>query len=146
LRLRRVWEVYNFTGITFSQWKKKQNKNFLNKFNNQVYLFTPDRESIYNLVNSRFESMVKLGAIEEVEKLILLNLDLSLPIMRAHGVPEISNYLSKKISLEDCIQRGQQVTRNYVKRQLSWWRSSKIDIHQNFQEFPNKIDENMIKI
>jgi tRNA A37 N6-isopentenylltransferase MiaA len=61
-------------------------------------------------------------------------------------VPEISNYLNKKCTIEECIDRGQQVTRNYVKRQLTWWRSSSLGIDQVFDVFPNDIDENMIKI
>ena len=90
--------------------------------------------------------MLNQGAIEEVRQLILLKLDKSLPIMRAHGVPEISNYLSNVLTLEDCISRGQQVTRNYVKRQLTWWRSSPLRILQSFDEFPEKIDEKLLKI
>ena len=66
--------------------------------------------------------------------------------MRAHGVPEISSYLDKKIDLMECINKGQQVTRNYVKRQLTWWRSSSMPIDQVFNEFSNDIDENLIKI
>ena len=66
--------------------------------------------------------------------------------MRAHGVPEISNFLNKIYTLDECATKGSQVTRNYVKRQLTWWRSSTLPIEQVFNEFPNEIDENMIKI
>ena len=64
--------------------------------------------------------MINNGAIEEVNSLLKLNLDPSLPIMKAHGVPEISRYLSGSINLKECILKGQQVTRNYAKRQLTW--------------------------
>ena len=90
--------------------------------------------------------MLKQGAIDEVENLINLKLDPSLPLMRAHGVNEISNYLNNILTLDECIERGQQITRNYVKRQLTWWRSSTLPIHQVFYQFPNEIDKNMIKI
>ena len=89
--------------------------------------------------------MIKNGAIEEVKKLISLKLDESMPIMRAHGVPEISNYLKNKLSLEECVVKGQQATRHYVKRQLTWWRSSSLRIHQVFNQFPKEIDINSIK-
>jgi len=145
-RLQRIWEIYNLTGITYSEWKKKQNNYYLKDFKYNIYLFTPPREKIYKFVNSRFNQMIKEGAVNEVKKLNLLNLNLSLPIMKAHGVPEISNYLKNKMSLEECIDKGQQITRNYVKRQLTWWRSSSLPIHQVFSEFPNKINENLIKI
>ena len=90
--------------------------------------------------------MINDGAIEEVKKLLKLNFDCSLPIMRAHGVPEISSFLNNKITKEECIHKGQQVTRNYVKRQLTWWRSSSLQFHQVFNEFPLEIDENLLKI
>ena len=60
--------------------------------------------------------------------------------MKAHGVPEITKYLSGYYNLEECILKGQQVTRNYVKRQLTWWRSSKLDFQNIFEDFPNNID------
>ena len=145
-RLRRIWEVYKSTGVTFTEWKKRKNKKFLINTNYNLYLFNPDREKIYQNVNLRFIKMIEGGAIEEVEKLKSLNLDRSLPIMRAHGVPEILNYLGNHESLDTCIDRGQQVTRNYVKRQLTWWRSSSLNFHQAFNQFPKDIDENLIKI
>ena len=145
-RIRRIWEVYNSTGLSFSYWKNKQNKKYIKDFKYKIILFLPPRLNIYQNVNKRFNKMLTNGAIEEVEKLINLKLDKSLPIMRAHGVPEISNFLNKIYSLEECNVKGQQVTRNYVKRQLTWWRSSTLPIQQVFNEFPNEIDENMIKI
>ena len=146
LRLRRIWEVYKSTGVTFTEWKKKPNKKFLINTNYNLYLFSPSRDSIYQNVNLRFVKMIEGGAIEEVKKLKSLNLDKSLPIMRAHGVPEILNYLDNNQPLDICIDKGQQVTRNYVKRQLTWWRSSSLHFHQVFNQFPKDIDENLIKI
>ena len=146
IRVRRIWEVYKSTGITFSEWKTKKNKIFIENFSYNIILFTPPREKIYQNVNFRFNKMIEEGGIDEVKKLLSLKLDTSLPIMRAHGVPEISNYLNNQLSLEQCIDKGQQVTRNYVKRQLTWWRSSTLKIQQIFNQFPNEIDENLIKI
>jgi tRNA dimethylallyltransferase len=145
-RTRRIWEVFKSTGITYTEWKTKKNKNFLNNFSFNLLFFNPQRDEIYNNINLRFTKMIKEGAIEEVKKLLELDLDRSLPIMRAHGVPEISSFLLNKINLEECIEKGQQITRNYAKRQLTWWRSSTLPIHQVFNHFPNEIDENLIKI
>ena len=145
-RMRRVWEVYKATGETYSFWKNKKNKIFLKNFSYKLFLFTPPRDKVYQNVNTRFKKMIKEGAIDEVKKLINLKLDNSLPLMRAHGVPEISGYLHNKITLQEAEDKAQQVTRNYVKRQLTWWRSSSIPIHQVFHQFPNEIDENLIKI
>ena len=146
VRLRRIWEVFELTGKKFSEWKLNNNKQFIKNFSFKIFLFLPDREKNYQIVNSRFIKMMKEGAIEEVEKLLELNLNDSLPVMRAHGVPEIKEYLRNEISYEECISKGQQVTRNYVKRQHTWWKSSNLQIFQKFDKFPNEIDLNSIKI
>ncbi len=145
-RMRRVWEVYQSTGKKYSYWINKKNKIFLKNFSNKIFLFIPPRDDIYKKINLRFNTMINEGAIEEVKKLISLNLDVSLPIMKAHGVLEITNYLCGKIDLEECIKKSQQVTRNYAKRQLTWWRSSRLSINKVFDQFPNEIDEKLIKI
>ena len=145
-RMRRIWEVYKSTGKKYSYWINKKNKIFLKNFSHKIFLFIPPREDIYKKINSRFNTMINEGAIEEVKKLISLNLDVSLPIMKAHGVPEITNYLLGKIDLEECIKKSQQITRNYAKRQLTWWRSSRLSINKVFDQFPNEIDEKLIKI
>ena len=145
-RMRRLWEVYQSTGKKYSYWINKKNKIFLKNFSNKIFLFIPPRDDIYKKINLRFNTMINEGAIEEVKKLISLNLDVSLPIMKAHGVPEITNYLCGKIDLEECIKKSQQVTRNYAKRQLTWWRSSRLSINKVFDQFPNEIDEKLIKI
>ncbi len=139
-RLRRIWEVYNYTNKKFSLWKKNENKKFLQSSNFKIILFLPNREKNYKRVNERVLKMINNGAVEEVNNLINLNYNKSLPIMRAHGVPEIISYKDKSISLEDCIKKIQLVTRHYVKRQNTWWKSSKLPIFKKFTEFPDEID------
>ena len=146
VRLRRIWEVFETTGKKFSEWRLNKNKKYITNYKFKILLFLPDREKNYQVVNSRFVKMMKGGAIEEVKKLLELNLHNSLPIMRAHGVPEIMKYLANEINLEECINKGQQVTRNYVKRQHTWWNSSKLQIFQQFDKFASEIDINSIKI
>ena len=146
VRLRRIWEVFESTGKKFSEWKLNKNKKFITNYQFKILLFLPDREKNYQVVNYRFANMIKVGAVEEVKKLLELDLHDSLPVMRAHGVPEIKKYLANESSLEECISKGQQVTRNYVKRQHTWWNSSNLDIFQKFDKFPSEIDLNSIKI
>ena len=146
VRLRRIWEVFETTGKKFSEWKRNKNKKFITNYKFKILLFLPDREKNYQNVNSRFIKMMKGGAVEEVKKLLELDLHESLPVMRAHGVPEIKKYLANESSLDECISKGQQVTRNYVKRQHTWWNSSNLEIFQKFDKFPSEIDLNSIKI
>jgi len=146
VRLRRIWEVFESTGKKLSEWKLDNNKQFLKNYNIKIILFLPDRKKNYEIVNSRFLNMINMGAIDEVKKLLKLDLHDSLPVMRAHGVPEIIKYLKNQLSLDDCISKSQQVTRNYIKRQHTWWNSSNLQIFQKFDKFPTEIDLNSIKI
>jgi tRNA dimethylallyltransferase len=66
--------------------------------------------------------MLRDGALEEVRSLLALNLEPSLPAMRAHGVPELSAYLGGGMSLEEAGRRTELVTGQYTKRQATWFR------------------------
>lgn len=145
-RLRRIWEVFNYSNKKFSEWKKNKNKKFITSLDYKILLFLPDRKKNYERVNKRVLTMIKSGAIEEIENLLKFNYNNDLPIMRAHGVPEISAYLKNKITLEDCIKKIQLVTRHYVKRQNTWWNSSNLQIFKKITEFPDNLDKNLINL
>ena len=66
--------------------------------------------------------MLEQGALAEVRALLALGLDPALPAMRAHGVPELSAYLSGTISLAEATRRAELVTGQYTKRQATWFR------------------------
>ena len=144
-RLKRIWEVFMYTKIPMSNWIKNKTKKFLDNPKYLLYLFLPDREKNYERVNKRFVKMIDNGAVKEVKQLLKLNFNKSLPVMRAHGVPEISLYLDKEIDVKECINKGQQVTRNYIKRQHTWWNSTNLRIHQQINHFPDEIDINSMK-
>ena len=145
-RLRRIWEVFNYSNKKFSEWKKNKNKKFITSLDYKILLFLPDRKKNYERVNKRVLTMIKSGAIEEIENLLKFNYNKDLPIMRAHGVPEISAYLKNKITLEDCIKKIQLVTRHYVKRQNTWWNSSNLQIFKKITEFPDNLDKNLLNL
>ena len=139
-RIRRIWEVNFFTKKKFSEWKQNKNKKLINFENYKILLFLPVRNENYKRVDHRAHLMIENGAIEEVKNLLKLNYDNTLPIMKAHGVPEIQSYLNNELSIDECISNIQQVTRNYVKRQHTWWRSSNLNIFKKFDQFPDEID------
>ncbi len=139
-RLKRIWEIYQYTNKQYSTWKKSNNKKFLNSVDCKIILFLPERSKNYIRVNERVIKMLNNGAIDEIKNLLSLNYKKNLPIMRAHGVPEITSFLEDSISLEECIKKIQLVTRHYVKRQNTWWKSSKLDIFKKFNEFPDEFD------
>lgn len=81
-----------------------------------------ERQELYRRCDQRFLGMLEQGAIEEVRNLLSLGLSGELPAMRAVGVPELAGYLQGELTLEEAVQRAQQATRNYAKRQLTWFR------------------------
>ena len=145
-RIKRIWEVYNYTKIPLSQWQEKPNVTFLDQFNYEMILVMPKRDEIYIKCRDRFYNMINEGAIDEVTTLRDKRYNLTMPIMKAHGVPEIIEYLDGKISLDEAIDHAIKSTRNYVKRQFTWWRGLKIEPYYVFDDFPMNIDLNSIKI
>jgi tRNA dimethylallyltransferase len=85
-------------------------------------LLLPPRGLLYERCDRRFELMLERGAMSEVEVLLARDLSPALPVMRAIGVPDIAALLRGEVSREQCIARGQQATRNYAKRQYTWFR------------------------
>ena len=82
----------------------------------------PDRAALYRRCDDRFLQMMEQGALEEVRRLVALNLDPALPAMRAIGVAPLARHLSGEIPLDEAIRIAQRETRNYAKRQLTWLR------------------------
>jgi tRNA dimethylallyltransferase len=71
--------------------------------------------------------MLKSGALEEVRQLAGRKLDLTLPAMKAHGVPWLARHLSGEISLKEAEAGALMDTRRYAKRQLTWFRNQMKD-------------------
>ncbi|HEU5048327.1 MAG TPA: tRNA (adenosine(37)-N6)-dimethylallyltransferase MiaA [Rickettsiales bacterium] len=80
------------------------------------------RDELYRRCDMRFLSMMENGALEEAKALHALNLSSDMPAARAVGVPELFAYLEGKCTLEEAVSKAQQATRNYAKRQMTWFR------------------------
>ena len=74
------------------------------------------------VTDQRFERMLATGAVAEVEALLDRSLPPLSPVMRAIGVPEVAGFLRGDWSREEALARGRQATRNYAKRQYTWFR------------------------
>ena len=85
-------------------------------------ILLPGREALYRRCDERFARMFEGGAVEEVEALLDRSLPPLSPVMRAIGVPEIAGFLRGEWSHEEALARGRQATRNYAKRQYTWFR------------------------
>ena len=121
-RISRALEVVRSTGRTLAEWQREKTGGIGAAVQLYPLVLLPDREELYARCDARFAAMLENGAIDEVRALLARQLDPALPVMRAIGVSEISGYLTGEWSLDAAAQRGQQATRNYAKRQYTWFR------------------------
>lgn len=128
-RICRFLEVYFETGKSITYFHNIQKPYFdLNDF--EITYIKPTREQVYKNCDERFLQMVELGAIDEVTAL-MKNDDIT-DFKKVHGVAQIREYLLGNISLDEAISKSQQITRNYAKRQFTWFNNQmKYDIGFN---------------
>ncbi|HPO05954.1 MAG TPA: tRNA dimethylallyltransferase, partial [Candidatus Gracilibacteria bacterium] len=118
VRVLRALEVIENEGHSILDRKKGEN-------NYDILILMPSalsRSELYQKIDQRVCEMWDAGALEEVEKLLKLNLDPLLPIMTTIGVKEIQKYQTGLLSKAEAMAEMQKNTRNYAKRQLTWWR------------------------
>jgi len=133
-RIKRALEVIRSTGQSLSVWRAEKQGGIAQRIRLCPLILLPPREWLYDRCNRRFEQMLEDGAVEEVKRLLARDLPHDAPIMRAIGVPEIGAMLAKQISRDEAIDRGQIATRQYAKRQYTWFRNQSPDGWQRWQE------------
>ena len=122
-RILRAWEVVTATGKPLHQWQADSPPLPLVVGTFHTVLLRPPREHLYARCDARFEQMLEHGALAEVEALLARRLDPSLPVMKALGVPQLAEFLAGEASREAAVAKAQQHTRNYAKRQTTWFRT-----------------------
>ena len=137
-------DIYRLTkaGQVFLQTKKSifdfyDNKiKVLNEYNFVISVLLPDRDELYRNISIRFDDMIQNNVLTEVYKIFEDKIDKTLPSYKAHGLPELLEYFAGNIDLQDAIDQAKQNTRNYAKRQFTWFK------HQisNGHFFDNKDD------
>lgn len=121
-RVARALEVKRSSGVTLGDWQLAKAGGIADEVTLHALIIEPERAWVYERCDARFEAMLEAGAIDEVEALLARALDPDLPVMRAIGVPEIAAYLAGAIDAERLVAAGSQATRNYAKRQFTWFR------------------------
>ena len=122
-RNTRALEVIQSTGRSIMVWRATKTGGIAADVMLRPLLLLPPRDWLYDRCDARFELMMDRGAVEEVKALLARNLPHDAPVMRAIGVPEISAYLNGTIHRQEAISRGQTATRQYAKRQFTWFRN-----------------------
>ncbi len=122
-RLIRSYEVLKQTKKSIFYW---QSQPITKIFDEKDFLhinINPNRETLYQNCNSRFEKMLELGAIQEVDELLKQEILDDKQITKTLGFYEISDFLNNRITKEESVVIATQKTRNYAKRQLTWFRN-----------------------
>jgi len=122
-RIERAIEIYFLTGKSRSFHKNQ--KELSNKQKVFYIGLNMYRSKLHNRINTRVDDMFKNGFLEEVEHLISLGYEEDLNAFRAPGYRELIKYLKGGISIEETKCNIKTKTRNYAKRQLTWFK--KID-------------------
>jgi tRNA dimethylallyltransferase len=128
-RIIRALEVYLHTGTPFSLIRSKQEIALKYPL---IYVFLDrDRAELYQRIEVRVDSMLKQGLVLEVKELLKQGFSSNLKAMQSLGYQQINEYIENKISLEQATELIKQKTRNYAKRQLTWFRKEPVDLWIN---------------
>lgn len=128
-RISRALEVYRATGKPLSYWQDLPHDGPLRGADKagevcKVALLPP-RDWLYARCESRFETMIEAGALDEVAALSKMQSDL--PALKALGVPHLAEVLADRLSQDEAVERAVIATRQYAKRQYTWIRNQFAD-------------------
>ena len=120
-RVIRALEVYKLTGNPFSSYNAGEDF-YKSEYDVYYYVLTMDREKLYERINLRVDIMMEKGLLEECIKLKEMGYTSSMQSMQGIGYKEILYYLEGNVKLQEAINMIKQGSRNYAKRQLTWFR------------------------
>lgn len=126
-RVARALAVMKATGRSLASFQSTVTRGLLDGYELERVILNPERDVLRGRIADRFVSMLDEGAVAEVQDLLARNLDPKLPAMKAIGVREISAWLAGDLSREEMIERAVIATRQYAKRQRTWFRGRMAD-------------------
>lgn len=125
-RVTRALEVYSLTGTPLSDHfrRQRQETRHRERIFVKIGLHLP-RGELYRRIDERTKTMLASGWIEEVETLLQEGADPRWPGLKTLGYPEVISFLRGKISKEEMVVTVSRQTRQYAKRQLTWFRKER---------------------
>jgi tRNA dimethylallyltransferase len=139
-RLIRALEVCISSGKPYSSFLNKRKNDY--DFNIESFAIRTNRDVLYKRINARVDKMIEAGLIDEVKKLFKHK---NLNPLNTVGYKEIFEFIEKKVSLEQSIEKIKQNTRRYAKRQITWLKNKDykwIDSDIDLEEFIKMINSN----
>lgn len=133
-RVIRALEYYNETGKRISEHNAEQRQK-TSPYNFKYYVLNMDRERLYERINLRVDIMLENGLPDEVKKLKDMGYSGELVSMQGIGYKEIREYIDGKCTYEEAVETLKKNTRNFAKRQLTWFRRESDVTWLNHEEF-----------
>jgi tRNA dimethylallyltransferase len=122
-RITRALEVVLATGRSLLDWHEENKPAALDLARAAKVFLAPEREELLRRIDARFDAMMAAGALDEVRALAARDLNPDLPAMKAHGVPWLIRHLNGEIPLDEAVEEAKRDTRQYTKRQATWFRN-----------------------
>ncbi|MCX7994979.1 MAG: tRNA (adenosine(37)-N6)-dimethylallyltransferase MiaA [candidate division WOR-3 bacterium] len=143
-RILRGLEVYEITGkpLTALIKKEKQKAKYKPKY---IGLILP-RDELYKRIDERYEKMIEQGLVDEVKNILKMGFKPDCYGLRTIGYKEIVKYLQGEWDLETAIEKAKQHTRNFAKRQITWFKKiPEINWYNPVNLHGESVLENLIK-
>ncbi|MDE2318225.1 MAG: tRNA (adenosine(37)-N6)-dimethylallyltransferase MiaA [Rhodospirillales bacterium] len=137
-RVARAYEVLLGTGKGIAHWQAQPTER-LEGWRLKMILLDPPRPDLREAIETRFSAMLEAGALEEARALLAQNLPPELPLLRAHGMPELAAYLRGEITLAEAKARATLATFQYTKRQMTWFRHQELVSKTDMQIIHSRI-------
>lgn len=139
-RVIRALEYYHETGQPISEHNEEQRQK-ISPYNFRYYVLNMDREKLYERINLRVDIMLENGLLDEVKKLKDMGYSDDLVSMQGIGYKEIRQYIDGKCIYEEAVDTLKKNTRNFAKRQLTWFRREEDVTWLNHENFGNDKDK-----
>lgn len=121
-RLLRALEIYRQTGHTMTYYNHKSIEDGP-QYPFSLFAIDWDRDTLYQRMDLRVDQMLEAGLLEEVNRLRIMGLTSANTSMQAIGYKELFGFLEGQVTYEEAVLEIKQKTRNYGKRQLTWFRN-----------------------
>ena len=121
LRIIRALEVYYATGKPISELQRKSREQGA-RYSYRLVILDRNRDDLYKRINQRVDTMIQTGFVEEVRSLLEKGYTRDSPGLKALGYRQIIDYLKGGIHISEATESIKKDTRNYAKRQLTWFR------------------------
>jgi tRNA dimethylallyltransferase len=137
-RIMRALEVIRSTRTSIAEWRKQYVGGIGERIDLHALILLPPRDWLFERIDRRFAAMVEEGAMAEVTALTSReDVPLDAPIRRAIGMPELAAAALGEITVAEAIERACLATRQYAKRQYTWFRNQPPESWMRTEETDN---------